>query len=127
MKAHGMLMRFMTLLATLGLVGLVQAGEAGQLPVSDFKISVPELPGDPGHSFPPDLIERLSERAKNRAGDSATENTEGSILFDLPIRHGITKALVVYDQTLKPSLRQAGYITRDDRQVERKKIGPVGV
>ena len=39
------------------------------------------------------------------------------------IRHGITRALLEYDDTLRPSLRQAGFVTRDARQVERKKIG----
>ncbi len=39
------------------------------------------------------------------------------------IRHGITRALMEYDETLRPSLRQAGYVTRDDREVERKKVG----
>jgi ribosomal protein S9 len=41
------------------------------------------------------------------------------------IRHGITRALVEYDETLKTSLRQAGFVTRDSREVERKKIGCV--
>jgi small subunit ribosomal protein S9 len=39
------------------------------------------------------------------------------------IRHGITRALIVYDETLRKSLRQAGFVTRDAREVERKKIG----
>ncbi len=39
------------------------------------------------------------------------------------IRHGITRALIEYDETLRASLRQAGYVTRDARKVERKKIG----
>ncbi|MBA1147779.1 30S ribosomal protein S9 [Ectothiorhodospiraceae bacterium WFHF3C12] len=39
------------------------------------------------------------------------------------IRHGITRALVEYDGEMKSSLRRAGYVTRDDRKVERKKIG----
>ncbi|WP_440996499.1 30S ribosomal protein S9 [Arhodomonas sp. SL1] len=39
------------------------------------------------------------------------------------IRHGITRALTRYDEELKPGLRRAGYVTRDDRMVERKKIG----
>lgn len=39
------------------------------------------------------------------------------------IRHGITRALMEYDETLRPSLRKAGYVTRDAREVERKKIG----
>ena len=39
------------------------------------------------------------------------------------IRHGITRALMAYDETLRPSLRAAGYVTRDARVVERKKVG----
>jgi small subunit ribosomal protein S9 len=39
------------------------------------------------------------------------------------IRHGITRALMEYDESLRPSLRQAGYVTRDAREVERKKVG----
>ena len=39
------------------------------------------------------------------------------------IRHGITRALLDYDETLRPELRSAGFVTRDARRVERKKIG----
>lgn len=39
------------------------------------------------------------------------------------IRLGITRALMEYDETLRPSLRQAGFVTRDARAVERKKVG----
>lgn len=39
------------------------------------------------------------------------------------IRHGLSRALMDYDEGLRGSLRQAGWVTRDDRQVERKKIG----
>ncbi|OQW71544.1 MAG: 30S ribosomal protein S9 [Proteobacteria bacterium ST_bin11] len=39
------------------------------------------------------------------------------------IRHGLTRALMVFDETLRPSLRKAGYVTRDAREVERKKVG----
>ncbi len=39
------------------------------------------------------------------------------------IRHGIARALVVYDESLKPALRQAGFITRDSRIKESKKYG----
>ena len=39
------------------------------------------------------------------------------------VRHGITRALVDYDATLKPALSKAGLITRDAREVERKKVG----
>lgn len=39
------------------------------------------------------------------------------------IRHGITRALMKYEETLRPTLRRAGYVTRDAREVERKKVG----
>ncbi|MEK7796625.1 MAG: 30S ribosomal protein S9 [Pseudomonadota bacterium] len=39
------------------------------------------------------------------------------------IRHGITRALMHYDSDLRPTLRKAGYVTRDARAVERKKYG----
>jgi len=39
------------------------------------------------------------------------------------IRHGITRALMRYDEDLRKSLRRAGYVTRDAREVERKKVG----
>ncbi|OIN09968.1 30S ribosomal protein S9 [Oceanisphaera psychrotolerans] len=39
------------------------------------------------------------------------------------IRHGITRALMQYDETLRGSLRKAGFVTRDARRVERKKVG----
>nr|WP_208321265.1 30S ribosomal protein S9 [Thiohalophilus thiocyanatoxydans] len=39
------------------------------------------------------------------------------------IRHGITRALMKYEETLRPALRRAGYVTRDAREVERKKVG----
>lgn len=39
------------------------------------------------------------------------------------IRHGITRALMEYDETLRPTLRGAGFVTRDSREVERKKVG----
>jgi small subunit ribosomal protein S9 len=39
------------------------------------------------------------------------------------VRHGITRALIHYDATLKPALKKAGLVTRDAREVERKKVG----
>ena len=38
-------------------------------------------------------------------------------------RHGITRALIDYDAALKPALSQAGFVTRDAREVERKQVG----
>ena len=39
------------------------------------------------------------------------------------VRHGITRALIDFDETLKPVLKKAGLVTRDAREVERKKVG----
>jgi small subunit ribosomal protein S9 len=39
------------------------------------------------------------------------------------IRHGLTRALMQYDEALRPGLRKAGFVTRDAREVERKKVG----
>ena len=39
------------------------------------------------------------------------------------IRHGITRALIEHDETLRKPLRDAGFVTRDAREVERKKVG----
>ena len=39
------------------------------------------------------------------------------------VRHGITRALIDYDAALKPDLSRAGFVTRDAREVERKKVG----
>ena len=39
------------------------------------------------------------------------------------IRHGLTRALMEYDENLRSELRKAGYVTRDSREVERKKVG----
>ena len=42
------------------------------------------------------------------------------------IRHGITRALIQYDEELRSTLRKAGFVTRDAREVERKKVGLKG-
>ena len=39
------------------------------------------------------------------------------------IRHGITRSLMLYDETMRRPLRSAGFVTRDAREVERKKVG----
>ena len=39
------------------------------------------------------------------------------------VRHGVTRALIDYDEALKPELSRAGFVTRDAREVERKKVG----
>ena len=39
------------------------------------------------------------------------------------IRHGLTRALMQYDESMRPTLRKAGFVTRDAREVERKQVG----
>jgi small subunit ribosomal protein S9 len=39
------------------------------------------------------------------------------------IRHGVTRALIAYDESFRSPLRKAGFVTRDAREVERKKVG----
>ena len=39
------------------------------------------------------------------------------------IRHGLTRAIMSYDESLRSALRKAGFVTRDAREVERKKVG----
>ncbi len=39
------------------------------------------------------------------------------------IRHGLTRALMQFDESMRPTLRKAGFVTRDAREVERKKVG----
>ncbi|MGN8158300.1 30S ribosomal protein S9 [Salinisphaera sp. RV14] len=67
----------------------------------------------------------------------ALEATESTDRFDITvtvngggpngqagaIRHGLARALVDYDEGMRPALRAAGYLTRDARKVERKKVG----
>ena len=67
----------------------------------------------------------------------ALEATDSSDRFDIKItvtgggpsgqagaiRHGLSRALVQYDEVMRPSLRAAGFMTRDARKVERKKVG----
>ncbi len=52
-----------------------------------------------------------------------TVNGGGSFGQAGAIRHGLSRALLAYDETLRAPLRQAGFLTRDARAVERKKVG----
>ena len=52
-----------------------------------------------------------------------TVNGGGSFGQAGAIRHGLTRALMDYDESLRPALRAEGYVTRDAREVERKKVG----
>ena len=61
------------------------------------------------------LVDRVNLKVTVRGGGGSGQ--AGAI------RHGIARALVDYDETLKPELRGAGFLTRDARKVERKKVG----
>src|SRR5574344_22599 len=81
-----------------------------------------------------DFFGRETARMMVRQPLELTENTEK---FDIyvtvsgggtsgqagAIRHGITRALMEYDETLRGELRKAGFVNRDAREVERKKVG----
>lgn len=54
---------------------------------------------------------------------NATVKGGGSFGQAGAIRHGLTRALISYDEANRSALRQAGYVTRDAREVERKKVG----
>lgn len=54
---------------------------------------------------------------------NATVKGGGSFGQAGAIRHGLTRALMDYDEALRSDLRKAGYVTRDAREVERKKVG----
>ncbi|HSG87729.1 MAG TPA: 30S ribosomal protein S9 [Pseudomonadales bacterium] len=62
-----------------------------------------------------EMAERLDVKVTVRGGGPSGQ--AGAI------RHGITRALMEYDETLRPTLRRAGFVTRDAREVERKKVG----
>jgi small subunit ribosomal protein S9 len=62
-----------------------------------------------------DLADRVDVRATVTGG--GTTGQAGAI------RHGIARALVKYDESLRAPLRRAGFLTRDAREVERKKVG----
>jgi small subunit ribosomal protein S9 len=54
---------------------------------------------------------------------SATVSGGGTTGQAGAIRHGLTRALLQYDEAMRPALRKAGFVTRDARSVERKKVG----
>ena len=64
-----------------------------------------------------DLSEKIDLRIKVKGG--------GSFGQAGAIRHGISRALISYDEELRPQLKKAGLLTRDPRKVERKKPGLV--
>ena len=62
-----------------------------------------------------DMIDKVEVRATVTGG--GTSGQAGAI------RHGLARALVQYNEDLRPTLRKAGFLTRDSREVERKKVG----
>lgn len=62
-----------------------------------------------------DVVDRFDIRVTVKGGGASGQ--AGAI------RHGVARALVEYDESLRPDLRRAGFITRDAREVERKKVG----
>ena len=62
-----------------------------------------------------ELVEQVDIKAMVKGG--------GSFGQAGAIRHGISRALLEYDESLRPQLKSAGFLTRDDRKVERKKPG----
>ena len=61
------------------------------------------------------LIDKVDINAKVKGG--------GSFGQAGAIRHGISRALLLFDEELRPQLKKAGFLTRDSRKVERKKPG----
>jgi len=67
---------------------------------------------------PLELVERLAEfDIKVNVIGGGESGQAGAV------RHGITRALIEFDPELKPALSKAGFVTRDAREVERKKVG----
>ncbi len=62
-----------------------------------------------------EMVDKVDIRASVKGGGNTGQ--AGAI------RHGITRALLQYDESLRPALRKAGFVTRDSREVERKKVG----
>ena len=71
------------------------------------------------------IVRQPLELTDNVAKFDVTVTVKGGGSFGQAgaIRHGLTRALMAYDEALRPSLREAGYVTRDSREVERKKYG----
>jgi len=71
------------------------------------------------------IVRQPLQKANMEAGLDITATVKGGGISGQAgaIRHGITRALIEYDSELRSPLRRAGFVTRDARQVERKKIG----
>ncbi|MGL6065331.1 MAG: 30S ribosomal protein S9 [Fusobacteriaceae bacterium] len=76
-----------------------------------------------------DILSRIAEQplvlteSLNKFGIKVNVKGGGNSGQAGAIRHGVARALLVSDETLKPALREAGFLTRDSRMVERKKFG----
>jgi len=71
------------------------------------------------------VVRQPLELTKTTANFDITANVDGGGESGQAgaVRHGITRALIEYDASLKPALKKAGLVTRDAREVERKKVG----
>jgi small subunit ribosomal protein S9 len=71
------------------------------------------------------VVRQPLELTKTTANFDITVNVDGGGESGQAgaVRHGITRALIQYDAALKPALKKAGFVTRDARSVERKKVG----
>jgi small subunit ribosomal protein S9 len=71
------------------------------------------------------IVRQPLQKANMETGLDITATVKGGGISGQAgaIRHGITRALIEYDSNLRSPLRRAGFVTRDARQVERKKIG----
>ena len=71
------------------------------------------------------VVRQPLELTKTTASFDITVNVDGGGESGQAgaVRHGITRALIEYDASLKPVLKKAGLVTRDAREVERKKVG----
>ena len=74
---------------------------------------------------PHDRAPAAGSRAARRASSTSRCTVDGGGITGQAgaIRHGITRALIEYDESLRKPLRDAGFVTRDAREVERKKVG----
>ena len=71
------------------------------------------------------IVRQPLELTENVANFDANVTVTGGGSFGQAgaIRHGLTRALLEFDESLRGTLREAGFVTRDAREVERKKVG----
>ncbi len=71
------------------------------------------------------IVRQPLDRTENTESFDINATVKGGGSFGQAgaIRHGLTRALISYDEANRATLRQAGYVTRDAREVERKKVG----